>query len=267
MFPDYSHLLDAALNGGSPAPSRHGGTSELLDVTVESYPGEMVRRDNINYNIGYVEALAMVAGVYETNALKLLAPNSQHVLFTINMAYGPRVTLQLPRVIEKLRDDPWTRQAIVFVGKPEDGATNDQPCTTTLQYLLRDGYLRCSARMRSWDLVKGLPYDLMMFHAVNAVVAHCVGAQPGPVTVCAASAHVYDRDAGREAKEATRRLVLAPDAPTTFEEIREEAQRQLLLPLDWPRAENARHQVPWLFREAPPMVAEPERGSFELVVN
>lgn len=234
---------------GDPVLSRHGDTMELLDTQVESPPGEMLDRENTNYNVGYCEAMALIAGVYDIHALMELAPNAQHVLFTREMAYGPRTTLQVQRIIDKLTEDPWTRQAVLFVGKPEDGATDHQPCTTTMHFVYRRGQLRCAVRMRSNDVIKGTPADLIMFHALNMVMAHCLGWEPGPVTLSATSSHVYSRDSARQIKPTTRRFFLASCVPRDFATIRNMAHEHLRNPSAWPKAEGRSHRVPPLFRE------------------
>lgn len=259
MIPNYPELLLIAVEHGRHQPSQHGPTTESLLLQVISAPGEMERRTNIHYSIGYMEALQLIAGVYNIHAMIEVAPNASHKMFTLPMAYGPRVAMQLPRIIDKLRVQPDTRQAIVFIGKPEDGATNDQPCTTTLQFLVRGGELVCIVSMRSWDLIKGLPYDLMMFHAVNAAVAHCINVMPGHVAVTAASGHIYEKDSGREARaEVERRFELAHGLPREWKELQEIAQAQVLATHDWLPGQGMKHRVPPMFRELRlPEIADP----------
>lgn len=251
MQPTYSDLLDQVKTEGAMQPSAHGPTKELLAEQYTLGPGEMLRRDNINYTIGYIEALQLIAGVYDRLIYQELAPNSQHILFTINMAYGPRVTLQVPRVIKALQEDIHTRRAIIFVGKPEDGPTGDQPCTTSLQFIARGHRLNTVASMRSNDLVKGLPYDGMMFSALNMAIARELEVYPGNTIITAGSAHIYERDVDRQAKDSDRVFILREEAipGKTFSALRDEAQRQLKNPKEWIRAEGMRHLVPPLFRE------------------
>lgn len=250
MYPTYPNLLDMVKSTGNPQYSQHGDTIEYLGLTVYSSPGEMPRRSNINYNIGYMEALQLIAGIYNIQAMIEVAPNASHKLFTLPMAYGPRVANQVPRIIAKLQEAPDTRQAIIFIGKPEDGATNDQPCTTSIQFLLRGNSLHAMVNMRSWDLIKGLPYDLMMFHGLTGAVAHVLGVLPGPVLTHAASGHIYEKDMAREAVVSSgRSFEFNPDLPRDWMEIREYAQRLVLDVKQWEPAQKMRHLVPPIFRE------------------
>lgn len=250
MIPPYPAVLEDTKKVGTWQTSQHGQTMECLLTQVISDPGEMIRRTNINYSIGYMEALQIIAGVYNIQAMVEVAPNASHKLFTLPMAYGPRLAVQMPRIVEKLRSDPDTRQAIAFIGKPEDGATNEQPCTTTLQWLYRGGQLVCIASMRSLDLIKGLPYDLMMFHAMTMTLAHCLEANPGPVCLTAASAHIYQQDLDREAVNSSGRVMsLAGGLPREWREIQAIAQEQVVDRSVWRKADGMKHVIPPLFEE------------------
>jgi hypothetical protein len=248
MRPEYATLLQDVADNGESINSRFGPTKEMLGLSYTIDPGEMLRRNNINYTIGFIEALQLIAGVFDPHMYRKLAPNSQHVLFTINMAYGPRTTLQVPRIIEALREDHDTRQAILFIGKPEDGPTGDQPCTTTIQFLVRGFRVYSFVSMRSNDLIKGLPYDAMMFSALNMVIAHCLELYPGPVKISTGSAHIYERDLGREAKDTTRRFELVPGISKNFASIRDTAQLCMADTEAWsPGVEGGKYLVPPLF--------------------
>ena len=251
MNPNYAELLRDVADNGEVVQSRHGLTREMLGLSYTTSPGEMIRRDNINYTIGFIESLQLIAGVFDPHMYRKLAPNSQHVLFTINMAYGPRTTLQMPKVIKLLQEDELSRQAVVFIGKPEDGPTNDQPCTTSIQFLVRGFRVHSFVTMRSNDLVKGLPYDAMMFSALNMVVAHCLQLYPGPVKISTGSAHIYERDLMREGKETTRFFELrTADLPKDFASIRSIAQDYMADTDSWvPGINGGKYLVPPLFRD------------------
>lgn len=176
---------------GSLVDSRYGQCYEVLGGRLVFPSGFLVTRQNINYSLGWMELLQLVAGVYNLRALMKVAPAADHSLFTEKMAYGPRIQSQVPEIIEKLKEDPNTRQAVLFVAKPEDGPTSDLPCTLTIQFLVRHGKLNAVVSMRSWDLCRGLPYDLMMFTGLLEIIGRCVGIRAGLVTVQAGSTHVY----------------------------------------------------------------------------
>lgn len=188
----FTDFFEDVLHNGGAVDSRHGMTIEAYGPrTVSFHAGMLVRRPRAYYPLGWMELLQFIGGVFDPEAIKRVAPNANHELFTAQMAYGPRVLYQIPDVIEKLRQDPLTRQAIVFIGSQADGTTDRQPCTTSMQFLLRHGVLRTVVSMRSWDLVKGMTYDVMMFGGMAMAVAHCLGVAEDMVHVTAGSPHIY----------------------------------------------------------------------------
>jgi hypothetical protein len=147
--------------------------------------------------------------------------------------------------VDALKCDPTTRQAAVFVGSKFDGPTNAQPCTSSISFLQRAGYLHAFVAMRSWDLLTGLPYDLMVFHALTAALARCLTLErpdapmvsstefpvrPGIVQVQAASAHVYVEKnvATSMPLGSTIRFKLAGSLPYHWEGLTRRARVELL---------------------------------------
>ena len=188
----FSTYFGIVYSNGVSVPSRHGPTIESQrPLTCSFQAGMLVKRRRILYSLGWMEMLQFLGGTFDLDLIKQVAPRANHELFTAQMAYGPRVAHQMPAVVKKLWSDPHTRQAIVFVGGHEDGPTDSQPCTSTIQFLLRDGTLRTIVSMRSWDLVKGMAYDAMMFGGMALAVAQCVRARAGEVFVTAGSPHIY----------------------------------------------------------------------------
>jgi hypothetical protein len=237
VIPTYKELIDLALHGDA-VDSRYGQTLEALGLVVRSEPGELPRRRGINRRLGWVEALMVIGGTFDAEVLKAVAPRADHSLFTGPMAYGPRLKDQLPGVVDALKCDPTTRQAVAFVGSKFDGPTSAQPCTSAISFLQRAGYLHAFVSMRSWDLLTGLPYDLMVFHALTAALARCLhsagpaseAVRPGMVQVQAASAHVYVEKnvATSMPLGSTIRFKLAVSMPTWWEGLARRARVELL---------------------------------------
>lgn len=194
MNPRYERLVSDVLCEGFDTEVRGHSTRELLGTRVTFEPGELVTRKGVNRALGYMELLQLLAGVFDLDALKRVAPKAQHDLFTPQMAYGPRIKDQLLPVVEALYGDPTTRQAVLYVGSAANGPTSSLPCTETIQFLRRGGFLHTYVAMRSWDLVKGLTYDVVMFGGLAMAIAMILGDTAGPVTVTAGSAHIYAED-------------------------------------------------------------------------
>lgn len=120
-------------------------------------------------------------------------------------AYGPPFVEQVGWVARKLQEDPQTRQAVMTIWRPRPGSSKDVPCTVALQWLIRDGALRCCATMRSSDAWTGWPYDVHTFSMMSAYIALLLrGRHAGPVgtvdislgelTLTCGSQHLYKRD-------------------------------------------------------------------------
>lgn len=190
----YNELVKSTIESGIKVQSRFGDTHEQIGGRISLRAGDLVQRRRMNYTIGWMELLQLLAGKYDAFSIERVAPRAKLSLFTPSMAYGPRVAPQIPRILEVLTSNPQSRQAIVFVGTRDDGPTNDQPCTTSIQFLVRGGAVHSVVSMRSWDLAKGLPYDLFMFNGLTLAMSHMLNYKNGTVTVTAGSCHVYDKD-------------------------------------------------------------------------
>lgn len=109
-------------------------------------------------------------------------------------AYGPRLLAQWPWIVEQLRTQADTRQAVGVVFAPTPGRSKDVPCTLSFQWLLRDGKLHCVATMRSSDLWLGLPYDIFNFTQLTNSLAGEVGVDVGSFVITLGSAHLYEHN-------------------------------------------------------------------------
>lgn len=109
--------------------------------------------------------------------------------------YGGRVAHYIPKVIEKLREDPETRQAYIPIFDRKDmmNETLDTPCTMGLNFIIRDGKLNLSVTMRSNDIIWGLPYDIFNFTMLQEIVANSLNMKMGWYMHTATSLHVYEK--------------------------------------------------------------------------
>jgi len=198
----YVNLLHDLLQAPRVAP-RSVATRELRDVTLRiENPGEVhvlrtMRKPNLR--IAATEAMHLIGGLSSLQQLDR-ASGGRFSQFAnggrLLGAYGPRTFEQLPAVASLLRRDPNTRQAVVslWTGREHDAASRDVPCTTTLQFFLRDDLLHLRVTMRSNDAWLGVPYDLMMFSCLQRTMACALGVEPGEYTHSVGSMHLYERD-------------------------------------------------------------------------
>lgn len=119
----------------------------------------------------------------------------------IQGAYGPRLLCmrghidQLNSVVTLLREKPGSRRAVIQLFNAEDIATRHKeiPCTTTLQFHIRDRRLHLSVTLRSNDAYWGLPHDVFCFTMLQEMMARRLGVELGEYYQHVGSMHVYER--------------------------------------------------------------------------
>lgn len=100
-------------------------------------------------------------------------------------------------VVTLLKADPFSRRAVIPMLGTEaahgelDAA--DVPCTTSIEFRIREGRLNARAVMRSQDAVWGMGNDVPTFSFLQEVIATLLGVEMGTLTVSVGSFHVYAR--------------------------------------------------------------------------
>lgn len=121
---------------------------------------------------------------------------------TLNSAYGNRIFGNESRVgfdqwktiIELLRRDPDSRQAIIHIHLPKDlfESSKDVPCTLHFQFFIRGGKLEMHTTMRSNDIIWGSTYDIFSFTMFQELIALELGIPMGGYHHHVGSWHIYD---------------------------------------------------------------------------
>lgn len=170
-------LLQRLLTEGLPVGPRGTLTWELPQVTLTaalSRPVLTVPERRLSYRFLVAEAYWILNG---DDQVSTIAPFNQHIAAfsddgaTFFGAYGPRFTDQLPGVVQKLMDDPSSRQAGLTLWRANPPATKDVPCTVAVFFQLRNDRLNVHVFMRSSDVWLGLPYDVFNFAMMGHYVA------------------------------------------------------------------------------------------------
>lgn len=200
----YKDIVGTVLKQGTMSSPRDIPTTEILGASVvfnDAFPDMPtgVGR-SCNAAIGIAEALQLFAGESHPDLMISKFPNFKN--FTdggawFHGAYGPRIKHQLPKVIEALKSDNNTRQAIMTIWDPRYdgfGDVRDTPCTTGFQFLLRDDRLHMVTTMRSNDVWWGLAYDVFQFTFLQKQIADILGVEQGQYTHNVGSLHMYERD-------------------------------------------------------------------------
>lgn len=169
---------------------------ELVDPT-DTIP-DGINRAKLLPAIAAAEALQNVAGVAQPGLMSRVSsffPKPTGRWDEGVETYGPRIGAQMYEVVDLLRGDPASREAVVSIWRAGDivGGQAHNLCTVSLQFLIRDSGLDLLVTMRSNDAWYGLCYDLFQFAQVQLTLARCLGVPAGRYFHTAASMHLYER--------------------------------------------------------------------------
>lgn len=200
--PDYTHC------------GRNGDTREILPCVLRIQDPRqrwiLSRTPPYNPAFGLVEFVWIITGNNESNVLNFwnpILPRYSGSGQTYHGAYGYRLKKafgfdQLKRAYEVLSNAPETRQAILQIWNPEQDmptqkgqpVAQDIPCNVMSLLKLRDGRLHWSQIMRSNDIMRGLPYNIIQFTMLQEVMAGWLGCELGEYFHLSDSLHLYERD-------------------------------------------------------------------------
>lgn len=201
---DYPRLLKWIRDNGEKVSPRGQETRELFDVVMRIDPHYAIV-DGINRKLSKklisMEALQLISQTsYVERTIKAL-PNMANFLDggAFHGAYGPRIGNQLVAVVEKLKKDPYTRQAVVTIWNPQLDNFNvstprDIPCTTMLQFFVREDKLVMHVTMRSNDAWWGTPHDWGQFSQLQLALANVLSIEAGDYYHHVVSFHLYERN-------------------------------------------------------------------------
>jgi thymidylate synthase len=153
---------------------------------------------------------------------------------TVYGGYGPRLFNQrghnqIQNVIDLLRARSTSRRAVIQLFNAEDIADehNEIPCTTTLQFLARDGHLNLVVTMRSNDAYIGLPHDVFCFTMLQEIISRTLSLEVGHYRHFVGSLHLYKKNwksAQQFVDEGFQQRIEMPEMPegdpwTSLEEV------------------------------------------------
>ncbi len=210
--------------------SRGGPTGELLHVALSiANPVQRwvtSRRPIINIAFALAEIIWIMRGRHDAKFLTFF--NSQLPRYTgsdalLHGAYGRRLRVefgidQLERAQETLLSHPSSRQVVLQIWNPSldlpdrhgEPVSADIPCNVTSMLKIRDGKLDWMQVMRSNDLFRGLPYNIIQFTLLQEIMAGWLNLGLGTYHHISDSLHVYD-DSKSYFSDVTRDLPLASD--------------------------------------------------------
>lgn len=95
-----------------------------------------------------------------------------------------------------LKRDPMSRRAVLLMAQPlsmDDMEAKDVACSSSLQFLVRNGRVDAILHMRSNDAYWGLPYDVFFFTMLQELFATELGLELGTYHHSVGSLHLYSR--------------------------------------------------------------------------
>ena len=201
---DYPKMLRHLRDHGEKTNPRGQGTSEIIDCVMELDPHYAIITGinrKLSTKLISMEALQLISCSSWPQRTIQAAPNM--AMFAeggaFHGAYGPRIGAQLGAAISRLKSDEASRQAVITIWDPIRDAFNeaqpaDIPCTTMLQFMIRNDRLVLHVTMRSNDAWWGTPHDWGQFSQLQLAMANVLGIEAGKYYHHAVSFHLYDRD-------------------------------------------------------------------------
>jgi thymidylate synthase len=228
--------------------SREGETVELLHAAIEiADPRQRwitSRSPAVNPAFAIAEVLSILAGSNDAAVLNYWfrgLPRFRGAGPTYPGAYGYRLRQQfgvdqVRRACEALAANPDSRQVVLQIWDAQsdlphgDGTPRckDVPCNVTSLLKSRDGRLEWTQIMRSNDLNRGLPNNIVQFTMLQEVMAGWLRLEVGSYHHWSDSLHAYTEDL-REYSCAPEPLPASPngDALTTGPERGEALAREM----------------------------------------
>lgn len=207
-------IASAFRSGGLKQPSRAGPTREILHATLTIHDARqrwvVSRTPAINPGFALAEVIWILSG--DNDATFLNAFNSQLPKYAgrsarYHGAYGYRLRRefgidQLDRAWRALQASPESRQVVLQIwdaeidfprasGKP---TAPDVPCNVVSMLKVRQDALELTEVVRSNDLFRGLPYNIVQFTVLQEVLAGWLGLRVGAYHQVSDSLHVYESD-------------------------------------------------------------------------
>lgn len=210
-------------------PSRGGQTREILHAALSiSNPRQrwvQSRSPAINTAFAIAEIIWIIRGrndrrflSYWNRSLSKFVGNAHF----LHGAYGHRLVHhfgfdQLVRAAKILDSSPDSRQLVLQIWDPTTDMpfgsgreqSKDIPCNVLSMLKVRRGRLEWMQIMRSNDLFRGLPYNLVQFTSLQEIIAGWLAIAPGTFNQLSDSLHVYETDLQNF------RIQKRPDPPNT----------------------------------------------------
>lgn len=210
----YLEILDDILNEGKEVTVREKKVKEeipymfkltnprnrLLNLKGRDFSFKYIFGELLWYLTGRndVEFISKYSKMWKRLSDDGITNNSAYGHYIFREIYGNKSQWQ--HVKDLLKEDPFSRQAIIHIKPPQLEKTKDTVCTLDLSFSIRDGKLDLLTHMRSNDVFYGLTYDLFMFTFMQELMAAELDVELGEYTHLTNNMHIYEKDF-KEAQE------------------------------------------------------------------
>ncbi|MFC1787712.1 thymidylate synthase [Patescibacteria group bacterium] len=206
----YLKTIDQIYNQGDDIHSERTSlsTKAIPGITYELYPSEgfpILTLRKIPVRLFCAEVVWMISGSQRVDWLQQFTKVWDAFAEddgTVECAYGYRWREhfgrdQLLDLVEHLRTEPSSRQAVVMMWDPSsDGLTapkkKNVPCPFTWVANIIAGKLNLHLIIRSNDMMLGNPHDTAGFALLQAMLAQELKVEVGKLTVSISHAHIYE---------------------------------------------------------------------------
>ncbi len=218
----WHNLLADLLENGCDYQPRGLKTKDLMGRQFHidmRYPVLTDRTRKLSYRFMAAEAYWILTG---DDRVATIAPYNKNIAkfsddgVRFFGAYGTKIMPQLNYVVEKLKQDKDTRQAVLTIWRENPPETNDVPCTVAIQFRIRnDKFLFMQVFMRSSDAWLGVPYDTFNFSMLGHLVCCRLMTKypqlvPGALCITMGSSHLYETNAPGAIDVIQKRDILDP---------------------------------------------------------
>jgi len=213
MNRNITHALVNTVNNiminGNDVGSRDQEQREVLStLTKISHPTErflVLPHRNNNVFAQVAETMWVLAGRDDLHFLKHYLPRAEEYSddsLTWRAAYGPRLRKwkgkvdQLQGVVNRLREDPLTKRAVMNIFDPETDyqKTKDVPCNNWLHFIQRGGYLDLHVTVRANDAIWGFSgINFFEWSVLHEIIANTLGWKVGKLSWYVGTFHIYNR--------------------------------------------------------------------------
>lgn len=201
--------LGKILKDGSYVGSRDQEQIEVLStLTKISHPSErflVLPGRNNNVFAQVAETMWVLAGRNDLGFLENYLPRAADFSDdgkTWRAAYGPRlrkwngVIDQLHTVIQRLKEDPITKRAVISIFDPASDFqdTKDVPCNNWLHFIQRNGSLDMHVTIRANDAIWGFSgINFFEWSVLQEIIAKSMGWRVGTMSWYVGTFHIYSR--------------------------------------------------------------------------